>query len=330
MPSASGGLPIKSMSVQHHKERPSTLPAFSASFLMPKYWLIWIGLFLFYCLSWLPTKVIDAFANYLGDAAFTKNKKRFAIAKTNLQLCFPDKSDDEINEMAYEHFRAQARAYLQYARLWWHPASLLKKRIEVVGLEQVEAVKAKGENVIILLCHSVSLDVAIAALSMRIKSSGPYKPVRSPLINWLLANRRVRFGGIIFTREDGLRPLIKSIRSDRVLIYLADEDLGGSSRCVFTPFYGVQKATVPVLGRLAKTTHSKVFACISCYDSGRSKYVVKVLPCIQNLNGEDDLADTRAMNSAIEQAVDHCRSQYLWTLRLFQTRPENEPPVYKS
>jgi len=146
----------------------------------------------------------------------------------------------------------------------------------------------------------------------------------------LLANRRVRFGGIIFTREDGLRPLIKSIRSDRVLIYLADEDLGGSSRCVFAPFYGVQKATVPVLGRLAKTTHSKVFACISCYDSGRSKYVVKVLPCIQNLNGEDDLADTRAMNSAIEQAVDHCRSQYLWTLRLFQTRPENEPPVYKS
>ncbi len=318
------------MSANNPKERLSTLPAFSASFLMPKYWLTWIGLFLFYCLSWLPTKFLDLLANRLGDIAFRKNKKRFDIATTNLSLCFPVKSDDEINEMAYEHFRAQARAYIQYARLWWHPASRLKRHIDVVGLEQVEAVKAKGENAIILLCHSVALDVAIAALSMRIKASGPYKPVRSPLFNWLLANRRIRFGGIIFTREDGLRPLIKSIRSDRVLIYLADEDLGGSSRCVFAPFYGVQKATVPVLGRLAKTTHSKVFACMSYYDSGRSRYVVKVSPCIENLAGEDELADTKAMNAAIEQAVDHCPAQYLWTLRLFQTRPDNEPSVYKS
>jgi len=318
------------MPVKHHKERPSTVPAFSASFLMPKYWVIWIGLFLFYCFSWLPTKALDVIANILGDFAFRKNKKRFDIAKVNLSLCFSDKSDDEINELVYEHFRAQARAYIQYALLWWHPTSLLKKRIDVVGLEQVEAVKAEGGNAIILLCHSVSLDVAIAALSMRIKSSGPYKPTRNPLVNWLLANRRIRFGGIIFTREDGLRPLIKSIRGDRVLIYLADEDLGGSSRCVFAPFYGVQKATVPVLGRLAKTTHSRVFACISYYDSDRSRYVVKILPYIRNLDGEDELADTQAMNASIEQAVNHCPAQYLWTLRLFQTRPNNEPSIYKS
>ena len=318
------------MPVEHRKERPSTVPAFSASFLMPKYWLTWVGLFLFYCLSWLPTRVLDLLANKLGDVAFRRNKKRFDIATTNLSLCFSDKSGDEIKEMAYEHFRAQARAYIQYAQLWWHPASRLEKRIDVVGLEQVEAVKAKGENAIILLCHSVALDVAIVALSMRIKASGPYKPVRSPLFNWLLANRRIRFGGIIFTREDGLRPLIKSIRGDRVLIYLADEDLGGCSRSEFAPFYGVQKATVPVLGRLAKTTHAKVFACISYYDSDRLRYVVKVLPCIESLDGEDELTDTQAMNTAIEQAVDHCPAQYLWTLRLFQTRPNNKPSAYKS
>ena len=315
------------MSAKKQKERLSTVPAFRVSLLMPKYWLTWIGLLLFYCLSWMPTKVLDVFANKLGDLAFRKNKKRFHIAKTNLSLCFPDKSDAEISEMVYAHFRAQARAYVQYALLWWHPEWLLKNRIEVTGLEQVEAVKASGGNAIILLCHSVALDVAIAALSMRIKSSGPYNPLRNPLMNWLLANRRIRFGGIIFTRDDGLRPLIKSIRGDRVLIYLADEDLG-ADRCVFAPFFGVQKATVPVLGRLAKTAHSKVFACISYYDYERSRYVVRVLPHIQDLKGDDDLADTRAMNAAIEQAVNQCPAQYLWTLRLFQTRPDGGSSVY--
>jgi lauroyl-KDO2-lipid IV(A) myristoyltransferase len=316
------------MSVIERKERLSTVPSFSASLLMPKYWSIWIGLPLFYSFSWMPTKVLDWFAIKVADTVFRKNKKRTHIAKTNLSLCFPDKSGAEIVEMVYSLYRAQARAYIQYPLLWWHPRSLLEKRIDVVGLEQVEAIKARGENAIILLCHSASLDVAIAALSMRIKSSGPYKPVRNPLLDWLIANRRIRFGGIIFTREDGLRPLIKSIRNDRVLIYPADEDLGAVSKTTFAPFFGVQKATVSVLGRLAKATHSKVFTCISYYDYERSRYVVRVLPYIQALSGDDDLTDAQAMNAAIEQAVDHCPEQYLWTLRLFQTRPDGESSVY--
>jgi KDO2-lipid IV(A) lauroyltransferase len=316
------------MLAKEKKERSSTVPVFSFSLLMPKYWLIWFGLMIFYCLSWMPAKILDALGNKLGDLVARKNQKRFNIARTNLSLCFSDKTEEEINDMVIAHFRAQARAIIQYALLWWHPTALLKKRIEVVGLEQVEAIKEKGGNVIIMLCHSVSLDVAIAALSMRIKSSGPYKPIRNPLLNWLIANRRIRYGGIVFTREDGLRPLIKSIRAGRVLIYLADEDLG-ADKCIFSPFYGVQKATIPVLGRLAKATQSKVFTCVSCYDSKRSKYVVTVLPQIQELNGEDDLADTKAMNQSVEHAVNLCPSQYLWTLRFFQTRPEGEASVYE-
>ena len=283
---------------------------------------------LLYCFSWLPSKVLDMLAIKLADTFFRKNKKRSHIAKTNLSLCFPEKSDVEIVGMVHSLYRAQARAYIQYPLLWWHPRSLLEKRIDVVGLEQIEAVKASSENAIILLCHSASLDVAITALSMRIKSSGPYKPVKNPLLDWLIANRRIRFGGIVYTREDGLRPLIKSIRNDRVLIYPADEDLGAVSKCAFAPFFGVKKATVPILGRLAKNTKSKVFICISHYDFEKSRYMVRILPFIKDLSGDDDVADAQIMNASIEQAVSHCPEQYLWTLRLFQTRPEGESSVY--
>jgi KDO2-lipid IV(A) lauroyltransferase len=113
-----------------------------------------------------------------------------------------------------------------------------------------------------------------------------------------------------------------------VLIYPADEDLGAISKCAFAPFFGVQKATVPVLGRMAKKTHAKVFTCISYYDFARSRYVVRVLPCIQDLKGDDDVADAQAMNATIEEAVKYCPEQYLWTLRLFQTRPDNGASVY--
>ena len=85
---------------------------------------------------------------------------------------------------------------------------------------------------------------------------------------------------------------------------------------------------MPVLGRLAKMTHSKVFTCISYYDYEQSKYMVKILPYIQALKGNDDTTDTQAMNTAIEQAISQCPAQYLWTLKFFQSRPDNESSVY--
>jgi lauroyl-KDO2-lipid IV(A) myristoyltransferase len=309
-------------------ERPSTVPPFSAALFKPKYWPTWLSMPLLYVLSWLPAKLIDIFAAFLGDTVLRRNRKRFHIAKTNLSLCFPEKSDDELVEMVDAHNRAQARAILQYPKLWWQPRALLKRSIDLLGYEQVEAVRAGGENAIVLLCHSASLDVAIAALSMRTSGAGAYKPVRNAVLDWLIATRRMRFGAKVYARDDGLRPLIKSVRNGGLLVYPADEDLGVISKCVFAPFYGVQKATVPVLGRMAKLTDSKVFTCISYYDFSRSRYVVRVLPYIENLQGEDDAADAVEMNASIEQAINYSPEQYLWTLRLFQTRPENEPSVY--
>ena len=96
----------------------------------------------------------------------------------------------------------------------------------------------------------------MTAISMDYSANGPYKVMRNPVIDWKIANGRLRFGSKngskLFTREDGLRPLIRETRAGKILIYLADEDLGAENS-IFVPFFGVQKATIPVLGRLAKS-----------------------------------------------------------------------------
>ena len=316
------------MSASAPSERPSSAPSFRASFLAPKYWPTWIGLGLFYGLSWMPAKLLNWLAKTLAATLLMRNRKRLHIARMNLSLCFPDKSSNEITRMVQGLFTAQARAIIEYPFLWWRSRRSLEKRFDVIGLEQLEDTDDRGQNAIILLCHSASIDVAVSALSMRLTAAGPYKPARNQVVDWMIAKGRRRFGTITYAREDGLRPLIKSIRSGRVLIYAADEDLGVISKCVFAPFFSVPKATVPVLGRMAKSTHATVFTCISYYDFDRSRYVVRVLAPIQGLTGSDDEADAHAMNASIEEAVRHCPDQYLWTLRLFQTRPDGEPSVY--
>ncbi|MDH3342703.1 MAG: lipid A biosynthesis acyltransferase, partial [Gammaproteobacteria bacterium] len=135
------------------------------------------------------------------------------------------------------------------------------------------------------------------------------------------------YGGTIFPREDGLRPIVRATRSGDPLVYLADEDLG-SDRSIFVPLFGVQKATIPVLGRLTKTCKAIVLPCICCYDRELKKYKTTLLPPVENMTGDDE-GDALAMNQAIEKTIAVCPSQYFWSFRLFQTRPPGEQSLYE-
>jgi lipid A biosynthesis (KDO)2-(lauroyl)-lipid IVA acyltransferase len=304
---------------------------FRLMFIHPRYWATWLGLGLFFTVTLLPMAVIDWIGSRLGAFAANKNKKRFNIVKTNLSLCFPDKSPAEIEAMAKQHFQAQFRSLMHYSILWWLPTFLLRKRIQTSGFEQIAAYQQQGKNIILLVSHSVGLDFAVAAISMDYPSTGPYKAIRNPVIDWKIANGRLRFGSRfgskLLTREDGLKPLIRETRAGKVLIYLADEDLGAKNS-IFVPFFGVQKATIPVLGRLAKSCDAVVLPCVSCYEAENRRYSISLLPRIEGLPSGDDEADSMSMNEAIERTIELCPVQYLWTLRYFQTRPEGEAPVY--
>jgi lauroyl-KDO2-lipid IV(A) myristoyltransferase len=304
---------------------------FRAGLLHPKHWLTWLGLGVYFLFTFLPMSLLDRVGGWLGGYAAKKNRKRFNIARANLSLCFPDKSSRDIDAMVIEHFRAQLRGVMHLFIVWWWPVFLVRRRIIREGFEQIDYHKAQGKQVIVLLCHTVGLDFAVASVSMDYISSGPYKPMRNEVIDFMFTRARTRFGakfgGKLFTRDDGLRPLIKETRAGKVLIYLADEDLG-LANSVFAPFFGVPKATIPVLGRMTKACNAVVLPCVSCYDPELKKYRVKMLPAIENFPAGDDSVDAAAMNSAIEKTVLECPAQYLWTFRYFQTRPEGEPPVY--
>lgn len=304
---------------------------FRLALLHPRHWLTWFALGVFFVLTLLPMSVIDWLGCRLGKLAAEKNKKRFNIVRTNLSLCFSDKDDAEIERMVVKNFQAQFRSLLHYYILWWRPVFFVRKKIHRTGFDQVSHYQQQGKNIIILLTHNVGLDFAGAAIAMDYPVSTPYKKVRDPVVDWMIASNRLKFGkkngGKLFTREDGLRPLIRETRKGKVLIYLADEDLG-EKNSVFAPFFGVQKATIPVLGRLAKSCDAVVLPCVSCYEPENRRYSVKLLSKVEDIPSGDDELDSQNMNKALEGAVEQCPLQYFWALRYFQTRPEGEASVY--
>lgn len=301
---------------------------FSLSLLHPRHWLTWCGLGLFYLLSRLPLVLQDKMAARAGIFLMRRNRKRYRVVEKNLRTCFPDKQDDEIERLISAHFELIAISLMHYGLFWWSAAKRLENMLDRQSFELIEQSRARGKNVIVLLSHCTGLEFAVYAISHSFKSAGPYKHFPNPVIDWLIYKARVsNTGGSAFAREDGLRPVIRYARQGQVIVYLADEDLGAEA-CEFADFFGVQKATIPVLGRLAKSCQADVLPAIACYDRERRKYVVKIFEAEKDYPAADQAADTLTMNKMIEKTILYCPQQYFWTMKFFKTRPPGEDSFY--
>ena len=301
--------------------------SFKLDYLKPMYWSTWLGIFGLWFVSLMPVAWQDALANRLGDLARNFNAKRRRIARRNIELCFPELSREQQKKLIRANFQNQVRGVFSYALIWWAPKSVLEKRIVIEGQEYVDQSRNSGRGVIFMAAHSLGLEAAVSATTMRYPLSGPFNPMKNKLVDWFVAKGRKRHGTFIYTRDAGLRPIIKDVRAGCTMFYLPDEDLG-KDRGIFAPFFGVEKSTVPVLGRLAKSCKADVFPTIACYNEKTHQYIIHILPALSNFPEGDDYENTVVMNNALEKIISICPSQYFWTMKLFKTRPEGEDRFY--
>ena len=81
------------------------LPKFSAALLHPRYWLLWLGIGLLWLVVQLPYPVIYRLGNAIGRLAMRFMKRRAKIAYRNLELCFPEKSEQERHQLVVQELR---------------------------------------------------------------------------------------------------------------------------------------------------------------------------------------------------------------------------------
>ncbi|WP_019589960.1 MULTISPECIES: lysophospholipid acyltransferase family protein [unclassified Thioalkalivibrio] len=299
----------------------------TARHFAPRYWLTWVGVALAWVLQQIPRPAVQSLARGIGRLLYRRSGRSRRIAERNLELCFPQLDAAEREARLAAFYRYQAQTVLDYGLLWFGKPGEHASRIRVDGLEHYERARSDGTPVIILAPHSLGLDYGGVRMSQMYDGVSFAKPMKNPVLEWINHRSRTRYSGDIFAREQGLRPAIRQLRRGRFFYYLPDEDLGADG-AVFVDFFGVPKATLTALGRLARMSRAVVLPSFAWYDLARDEYVMRLWPPMEDFPSGDDAADARAMNAAIERGVEQAPAQYLWTLRLFRTRPEGEPSLY--
>ena len=299
---------------------------FLKSFLLPQYWGVWLGVLFLVLFAYVPFRVRDKLAAWLGKRVYhylkKRNKKQYHRALVNLRYCFPNWSEAKREETIEAMFVTVAQTMLGIGEIALRSVKHLQQRSEFSGLEHLTQAKAEGKNIILLVPHTWSIDASGSVLhTYGMPMVSMYNPHRNALVDWLWNTTRERFGGKMHTRQNGIKPFLNDVRQGNMGYFLPDEDFG-EALSVYVDFFATEKATLPGLNKMAKVAKAEVIPMFATYDAEKGKYVMEILPPIDFDGTEQQSA--RAMNEVVEYFVEKDPKQYVWILRLLKTRRDGE------
>ena len=280
---------------------------FLKSFLLPKYWGVWLGVLFLVLFAYVPFRVRDKLAAWLGKRVYhylkKRNKKQYHRALVNLRYCFPNWSEAKREETIEAMFVTVAQTMLGIGEIALRSVKHLQQRSEFSGFEHLTQAKAEGKNIILLVPHTWSIDASgIVLHTYGMPMVSMYNPHRNALVDWLWNATRERFGGKMHTRQNGIKPFLNDVRQGNMGYFLPDEDFG-EALSVYADFFATEKATLPGLNKMAKVAKAEVIPMFATYNAEKGKYVMEILPPIHFDGTEQQSA--RAMNEVVEYFVKH-------------------------
>jgi Kdo2-lipid IVA lauroyltransferase/acyltransferase len=286
----------------------------------------WAGVLVLWLAHFLPLKWIGALGAALGSILYRFGRGR--VTRVNLALCFPEMPERERHALGLKHFRMLGRNAVELSVMVWGSEKQLLQLIQVEGLEHLHAAAAGGRPVIAMAPHFIGLNMGGIRVAYEYPgTSSIYSKQKNAVLDRIFLKARTRFGNPhLVSRQEGLRSVIRVIKSGKPFYFLPDMDFGIRD-AIFSPFFGVPTATITALPRLAKLTGAKVIPVVTRQVG--AGYVVRFYPAWENYPTGDLEADVRRMNAFIEERVREMPEQYFWAHKRFKTRPPGESSPYQ-
>lgn len=105
--------------------------AFQLALLHPRYWLTWFGLALLFLLVQLPYPLLYRLGVWMGRTSMRFLKRRVAITRRNLELCFPEMDEAQRERKVVGNFESLGMGLLETGMAWFWPDKRVKRWFNV-------------------------------------------------------------------------------------------------------------------------------------------------------------------------------------------------------
>ncbi|MED7819157.1 MULTISPECIES: lysophospholipid acyltransferase family protein [unclassified Francisella] len=300
----------------------------------PENWGIWLVVGIMNCASKLPLFTHKYIVLFIGFIIKPFLKSRNAIARENLKIAYPEKSDKEIEKLVKKSYYSMVLSGAETTAAWL----LSKKRFNKIEFEWGEGSRERFEKyhndpkqkLIILGFHFHCIEIIGRYMGQEFPPfTVMYQKNGNPLIEDLIKDYRERNLYKCLDSKNFIS-VIRSLKKGYTMWYAPDQDFGlessGVENSVFAPFFGKLCATLTVTPWLAQKTGAVVVPAYYVREKCLKKYKIVTGEPLEFTG--DAYKDAEITNKFLEDAIRKYPEQYLWQHRRYRTRPNGEPQIY--
>lgn len=295
-------------------------------FLAPRHWPTWLGLGLLRLLCLLPQRLALGIGRLIGRLACRLSRSRRLIVRRNIELCFPEQTEEQREALVRQHFAALGMSLIEMGWGRWASDAWLAERTTLHGIEHLQSAIDAGKGVILLSAHFTTLELSGRVLSLNCPPfDAVYRKNRSDFITEVLRSGRERSAAATIEKRD-IKAMVRSLREGRPVWYAPDQSYNRKGAEV-VEFFGVPCMHTTATSNLARLGRAITLPYFP-RRLANGRYELTILPALENFPSGDPLADTRQYVTALEQHVRLCPEQYFWVHRKFKDLPDGFPDYY--
>ena len=294
---------------------------------LPKYWLIWVALWLLRSFARREYPVLLRQGRAIGRFASRLPLPQRKVVRRNLELCLPELDAAARERLLREHFEEAGITVTETALAWFAPPERLLQLVRFEGLDEVDRLVASGRGVILLAAHFTTLEIGARFVTAARHVHAVYKPSRNSLVTEFFRRYRGAVSAGMIASDD-IRTMVRVLKAGGVVWYAPDQAFRGKG-AEMVPFFGIPVATNTATSRLARLTGAAVLPYFVERLPGEAGYVVRVGAALEDFPGPDSVADTMRHHALIEREVRRLPAQYLWLHKRLKNIDMSTPDYYK-
>jgi KDO2-lipid IV(A) lauroyltransferase len=287
----------------------------------------WLAKILSDLVRQLPLRLGWAMGAALGQVTFSVLRLRRRVTLENLGRAFPEiHRRRELARIGARCYRNLGRGLVEFCYFPRLDRKQLAKMLRIEGLEHLRQALKRGRGAIVLSGHFGAWELLGPAFALNGFSVDLFvRSQKNPLFDELMNRHRLGVGAEIIRSSRTPRAVLRSLRQNRLLVMLADQDGGRDG--IFVPFLGRLASTPRGVARFATQTGAPILmGFVVRQSSGRHRLIIE--PPMEDPGTADREQDLRQILLKYNQKLEtHIRShphQWFWPHRRWKTRPPSE------
>ena len=283
----------------------------------------------FRLLSFLSLKNAQRLGRFLGSMAWKLNGRSVDTTKKNLRACYPDLTDEQIEEFGRQSLRETGATALEVPLMWeWPVDKCLGLIKEVEGEELLHDYQAGKQGLLLLAPHLGNWELAGLFFASRYKMAALYSPPNQPGLEDYIKQVRSRSGSeLVATDRRGIIRLYSILKNGGVVGILPDQAPPKEAGEV-APFFGIPTLTMTLATKLVLKTGAIPLVCYAKRLPNAEGFKIIIRRAEPDIATDNMTQSLTALNRSVEMCVRETPSQYQWEYKRFRRAAPGATQLY--